>query len=174
MTALLILCTLAPAGLDSPKHATRAAWSRALERLPAPVLVPLALRLERHPAAEVRARARRLLAPYAERIADEESWAVLPSAWPRLPWFSHEPETFSWWLCKGRRALPPEAREGQPDWPEYREATRLWVRSQLLQCRPRAEIVEELDRMANEERSWIVENGRHYSPPVTLPPEAPR
>lgn len=174
MHALILLCALAPSGLDHSRHATRAAWSRCLERLPPDVLVPLALRLEHSPRAEVRARARRLLAPFAERIADEESWAVLPSAWPRLPWFSHEPVTFSWWLYKGRRALPPEVREGQPDWPEYREATRLWVRSQLLQCRPRAEIVAELDRMANEERSWIVENGRHCSPPILLPVGAPR
>jgi hypothetical protein len=61
------------------------------------------------------------------------------------------------------------AQTGAPDWTEYREATRHWVRGCLLQRRPVEEIRAELDRMAVEERGWILRNGANYNPPLKLP-----
>jgi hypothetical protein len=115
---------------------------------------------------EVARRAALLLAPYEEELADRRSHTFLPTDWPRRPWLSLPDYGMGHYLSLARQG---GSKTGPPDWPEYREATRLWVRGLLLQRRPAQEIVEELGRMAAEEKSWILRNGGNYNPPLKLP-----
>jgi hypothetical protein len=134
------------------------AWGR--------LAIPHLHRAEAHPDPEVARRVAILLAPYAREIADARSYQILPSQWPRRPWLTLYNGSVSHFLTEGRSHV---TATGAPDWPEYREATRLWVRSQLLQRRPVEEIRGELDRMAAEERWWILQHGANYNPPLKVP-----
>jgi hypothetical protein len=134
-----------------------AAWGR--------LAVPHLQLAERHPDPEVQRRTAILLAPYAAEIADRRAHALMPTSWPRRPWLSGC-ESLTYHLSEARHHV---LSTGPPDWPEYREATRLWVRSRLLQRRPVEEIRLKLDRMAQEERWWILQHGENYNPPLKLP-----
>jgi len=128
--------------------------------------VPHLQRAEGHPNPEVARRAAILLEPYADAIADNRSHAIMPTSWPRRPWLSLYDCPVTPYLAQARTQVKTS---GAPDWPDYREATRLWVRSMLLQRRPVEEIRNQLDRMASEERWWILQNGANYNPPIKLP-----
>ena len=133
--------------------------------------VPHLQRAEYHPDPEIARRAAILLGPYADEIADQRANGFMPTDWPRRPWISLYDCSVSTYLSRAREAIKTT---GAPDWPEYREATRLWVRSALLQRRPAEEIQSEIDRMATEERWWIIQNGANYNPPIQLPQQARR
>lgn len=60
-------------------------------------------------------------------------------------------------------------RCGPPQWPEYQEATRLWVRSRLVQRRPLTEVLDALDALAGSERGWILRHGGDFHPRIRLP-----
>jgi hypothetical protein len=133
--------------------------------------VPHLQRAENHADPEIARRVAVLLGPYADEIADGKSREFLPTNWPRRPWISLYDYSISTYLSQARETVK---KTGAPDWPEYREATRLWVRSALLQRRPHGEIQSELDRMATEERWWIIQHGANYNPPIQLPQHARR
>jgi len=166
--ALLSVLALVPAPhverLGHRDYRVRAAAQRALASWGRLALPALERAAQSHPSAEVRARCACLLRPYAYELADRDSRAVLPSRWPRLPWI--DPGCIGGSHHFFGAATPGDAA---PDWPRWREATRLWVRSQLLQRRPRAEIVRTLDELAGAERDWIIRWGANYSPAITLP-----
>jgi hypothetical protein len=128
--------------------------------------VPYLQRAQSSPNPEVARRATLLLAPYEEEFADRHSHKVLPTDWPRRPWLCLPDYALCHYLSLARQG---GGKTGPPDWAEYREATRLWVRGLILQRRPAQEIILELDRMAAEERSWILQHGANYNPPLTLP-----
>jgi hypothetical protein len=128
--------------------------------------VPYLQRAQSSPNPEIARRATLLLGPYDAEIADQHSHELMPTEWPRRPWLFLPDTALGYYLSLAQGAM---AKTGPPDWPEYREATRLWVRGMLLQRRPREEIRSELDRMAVEERGWIVQNGANYNPPLKLP-----
>jgi len=131
-----------------------------------PLAVRHLQRAQNSPDPEIARRATILLGPYAEQIAERNSHGVLPTSWPRRPWLFLDECEMSHYLSLARERL---SKAGPPEWPEYREATRLWVRSRLLQRRPVEEIRAELDRMASEERGWIIQHGANYNPPLKLP-----
>lgn len=162
-----LLCLTLLAQLGSPAYRTRAAAHRHLHAL-GRLALPALERGTRSPCPERAERCRRLLAPYAVELADRDSYHVRPTRWPRLPWLW----VFRTWSEKDQ--FVAEARRsmrttGSPDWPEYREATRLWVRSQLLQRVPLREIRRELDRMVQEEIFWLRANAHRYNPPLKIP-----
>ncbi len=128
--------------------------------------VPHLQRASSHPDPEVQRRAAILLGPYETELADRRSHCLMPTSWPRRPWLSGCYGPMTHYLTEARRCV---TNTGPPDWPEYREATRLWVRSLLIQRRPVDEIRLELDRMASEERWWILQYGANYNPPLKLP-----
>lgn len=162
---MTIIMAVLVAMLGSPHYRGRAAAHRALEGV-GRAAIPCLERAAGHPDPEVARRAGILLGRYADEIADRRSRDILPTSWPRRPWLALYDGTASGYLADARKRFKVT---GQPDWPEYREATRLWVRAQLTQRRPVDEIRGELDRMAAEERWWIVKNGKDYKPPIELP-----
>jgi hypothetical protein len=164
---LLLDCVLSLTveGLGDRSYRRRDAAHQALASCKR-LAVPYLQRAEQHPNPEVARRVAILLEPYAEEIADTHSHAIKPTNWPRRPWLSLYDCPVTHYLAQAREHIKAT---GAPDWPEYREATRLWVRSLLLQRRPVEEIQSELDRMATEERWWILQNGANYNPPIKLP-----
>jgi hypothetical protein len=128
--------------------------------------VPHLEKAQASPNPEIARRATLLLGPYEVEIADRRSRELMPTDWPRRPWLDLPEYAMGHYLSLARSET---SKSGAPDWPEYREATRLWVRGCLLQRRPVEEIRSELDRMAEEERSWILRNGANYNPPLKLP-----
>lgn len=121
-----------------------------------------------HPDPEVQRRAQLLQRPeWVEQIADDKSRRILPRRFPRLPWIDMNvvgEGAFTHYLLAAKTPTT-----GQPDWPEYREATRLYVRGLILQKRPRREILDTLDQLAEVEVAWIRANGKAYTPPLELP-----
>lgn len=128
--------------------------------------IPYLERAEKHADPEVARRAAILLDRYTEEIMDRRSRTIMPTSWPRRPWLTLYDGSVTHYLSEARTHVKAT---GAPDWPEYREATRLWIRSLLLQRRPVEEIRNELDRMATEERWWILQNGANYRPPLKVP-----
>jgi hypothetical protein len=142
--------------LAAPDFRARESAHRALAgcgRLALPALLRAAAG---HPSAEGRRRAECLLAPFEEELADLRSRRIRPSAWPCLPWLAinrldYAGPSQEHYLAPARLAFPAG---GPPHYPAYREATRLWVRAQLVQRRPLTEIVRDLDRMVEDELYW--------------------
>lgn len=98
---------------------------------------------------EIRQRCRRACAVHDQRL--------LPAGWVCLPWIDSLPFDFP-----GREALIERtlraARGAQvdyygPDYPDYRQATALWVRELLASGTPRSTIHRHLERMAERERA---------------------
>lgn len=172
MTAALALLLLLPSPLierlGHRSYKVRAAAHHSLAAMGRLALPQLERSAREHPDCEVRERCACLLRPYAYEIAEHRARQIKPTRWPRIPWLALYDGRMMEFLAKSRHRLPLE-RLGAPNWREYREATLLWLRSQLLQRRPVAEIVEELDRMATEERAWISANGKNYNPPIPMP-----
>lgn len=129
-----------------------------------------ALELARgHPDPEVRRRAQQLRAPWAEEVADAKSRRILPRDYPRLPWLDYQVvgwPAYNHWMAEAHKS---ELKDTERAWPIYQEATRLWVRSQIYQKRPRREILDVLDDLVTAERVWIRDVGASYSPPIDLP-----
>ncbi len=125
---------------------------------------------------EIKRRCYNLLAPYSEEIAEREALKIRPTNWPRIPWFDINWQTEfggnqAWKYIEEARKRPNLNKDdlGPPDWWYYREATRIWIKSQLIQRRPLEEIIRALDYFATEERGWIQQHGDEYKPPITLP-----
>src|SRR5262249_39684862 len=123
-----------------------------------------------HPVPEVRARVAELLARWEEERLWEQAGRLRPTSWPRTPWLCLHlpPPQDGNYLSQARRKASGKG-QGAPDWPEYRLATRVRAHARLRERRPTAEIVEALDRMADEERRWIESQGKHQTPPIQLP-----
>ncbi len=134
-----------------------------------PLARPVLERADNHPTPEVRERVRRLLARWEEERLWEQADRIRPTSWPRTPWLLlPDHGAYGGYLQLARRKGAGTGY-GAPDWPEYRLATRLWVRSQLWQRRPTAEIVEELDRMAEHESRWLAQHGSRYKAVAASP-----
>lgn len=160
-----LVCLLITA-LGSPHYRERDAAYHALAKMKRAALPFLERAAYTSASPEVRIRCQRLMVPYEEEIAERISYTVLPTSWPRRPWIYLYDGTSDHYLTQARAA---GVKNGPPDWSTYREATRLWIRSQLIQRRPIEEITSDLDWMAGEERAWILQNGHKYLPPITLP-----
>lgn len=164
--SLHVLCLSLLPGLDSPhfRHRERAHRSlAALGRLALPALEHGA----RSGRPEVARRCECLLAPYAVEIADRESYAVRPTRWQYLPWLDCGPHPSKRFVAE---AVELGFSNAPPLWEATREATRLWVRSQLLQRVPRWRIVEHLDGMCWQEKWWIQSFGRSHGLPIPCDP----
>lgn len=108
------------------------------------------------PDAEIAVRARRLLLDAWLRCSDP---LVMPTSYPRLPCLDALPEDYP------ERPLVIDAylrlarlriiATGNPEWPDYREATRLWVRDQVIGGHRSASLRQLLDRMADKEQTWL-------------------
>lgn len=108
-----------------------------------------------HPDLEVRRRSEQLRAPWVEEVAEAKSRRIMKV----LPWITEEEvgeyaQAYYLFLASKTHFRKP----GHPHFPEYREATRLWVKSQILQKRPRREVLEALGRLVAEEARWVAEN----------------
>lgn len=148
----------------------RESAQRALAAL-GPVALPALSRARSHPDAEVRERASRLLDRYRGELALLRVRGLGRLPWLALPEDEQEVQQGVRWLRVARDMLNPRGevgrvRTGEPDWPEYRKATELWLVSQLVQRRPESEWREELVRMWQEERDWIRANRQDSSPPL--------
>lgn len=181
MTSLLLLSLLLPSPqierLGHRSFRVREAAYKKLSQM-GPSAAPCLLIYSHSPDHEIRRRCDRLLAPYEEEMAERQSRSLLPTRYPKIPWMDFDIDYNSHFLGQARAAYwskQPKAVDdrnlgiGPPHWPEYRLATRLWVKSQLLQRRPVAEIRETLDALANQEISWIRLNRMNYKPPLELP-----
>jgi hypothetical protein len=143
--AVTTLCLLAalPAPLtDRLGHRQYRERDRAHRALAAfgPLAVPALERAQSHPCPEARERTLRLLYPYAVELADRDARALATFALPTL----HEWHAADGWIQDTR------FRRFYADAYGRREALRLWVQSQLLQRRPRAEILQTLRLL----RAW--------------------
>lgn len=107
------------------------------------------------PDAEVAVRARRLLLDAWLRCSDP---LVMPTSYPLLPCLDALPEDFperplviDSYLRLARLRI---IATGNPEWPDYREATRLWVRDQVIAGQRSGAVRQLLDRMAEKEKLW--------------------
>lgn len=103
---------------------------------------------------EIGSRASRLRRDQLVRLAD----LIRPSDGGELPWLDQidrvSPEEIWYYLWEGRQTLPPAVQQGGPLWPEYRTATRAWIRDRLAERIEPAEIVRRLDAGQARERAW--------------------
>lgn len=143
--------------LGHPSFRAREAAHRALAGLGRLALPALERSSKRHPSAEVRARCRALLAPYAWELAYRDAGRLRA----KLPWIDARLHTGGWEepvIVGWEHYLALAGRAGvrglPPDYAEYREATRLWAAAQLVQRRPGAEIDATLDLLAVMEGDW--------------------
>jgi hypothetical protein len=106
------------------------------------------LEAEDNPCLEIATRARHLLGPWFERHADELVQLYLPAGWSGFPWIDSLPAEWPGRfeiVCELRgRAIAAGFKACAPEWPCYREATRLWLRDLVAARQPVAELLEVL------------------------------
>ena len=95
----------------------------AFRVLSASVWLPLCERLENHHDAEVAGRAWTIVD--ARYLALARKGKLLPRGWTKLPWISGLALHYHEYLSAARDSA---CGDGPPDWPDYREATRLLLR----------------------------------------------
>lgn len=145
--------------LGSAQFRQREAAHRALAHLGRLALPALEHAVRSHSSAEARRRCEALLAPYAWELAYRDAGRLRsPMPWidSRVGGFQPPVVVECWdWVMKARsRGCKRFGEQGGEDYPDYREATRLWVASQLLQRRPLSEINHALDLLQGMEIVW--------------------
>lgn len=157
LSAVLAAAATLSAGLTeqlgAKDYRTRDSAHRAVAAMAAIAHPGLGLASD-HPSAEVRERVQRLRAPWALEMADEKSRRILPRNYGKMPWIHDDVVYYRLmyhYLNEARRTI---AKTGAPEWLEYREATRLLVRSMIYQKRPRREILDMLDALVFKEIDW--------------------
>lgn len=154
--------------LGAEKFAEREKAFRALKKIGKPAFAALQI-AEKSPNLEIAVRARKLAAPFHEERHAKLASEIMPTSWPRVPWVcigSYYGGESSVWVAKAREG---GAKDGAPDWPAWREGTRLLVLDLLRGGKTEQEVRLILDDMARCERAWIEANGAHYTPPIELP-----
>jgi hypothetical protein len=142
--------------LGSEDYATREFASAALCRLGESALADLGRAARRSDDAEVRRRAADAVASIRASLLERREAAVLAalgrSGYAAWPWMDSLPpdvpnraEVVSEYL--GRARAVGLVQYVPPDWPAYREATRLYVRDLLAAGRDEREVVELLRQM---------------------------
>lgn len=158
--------------LGAPSYRQRVRAMNRLEPI-VPAVAPYLEAATQHRDPEIARRASSLLAHYYQSVADQLSEQVRPAHWPRTPWLDMLPPDYpdrqvivSFYLSAAQRKIGPH---GPPEWDDYRLATRLYLRQLIMDRRRLDEVHLLLDRMAEQERQWIQQNGIRYSPPVPMP-----
>lgn len=105
--------------------------------------------------AEVVARSRRLLRNAWLQCSDP---LVMPTSYSQLPCIDSLPEDYPerpWVIDSYLRIARGRIRAtGNPEWPDYREATRIWVRDQVIAGNRPHTVRQTLDQMAVREQVW--------------------
>lgn len=140
--------------LGSPSFSTR---ERASEVLAAqyPALPQLVLALK-SPDPEVAARAQRLVDRHRTTLADY--WIACQGP---LPWMDSMPRDFSSWddlmshyIGAARLTVADPNHHAGPDFPVYREATRLWLHQQIVSGEDTAGLARVLRMMRERCLRW--------------------
>ena len=152
MSATLLFLALLPAPLTDRLSArdwrTRERATSALRAL-GPLAVPALERGLSSPDPETRGRCAVLLRPYARQIAEREAARLpCPPFWARYWLFAEDPVLSRFWDAASVEVDCDLPQLDAAHRPARLRATRLWTVSQLLQRRPRAEILAELEQMA--------------------------
>jgi hypothetical protein len=147
--------------LGHPQFERREAASQRL-RLLGPLAMPALQQARGHADLEVARRAGQLYDEYWITYAERRASAVRPSSYPVLPWIDQLPpehperrEVITFYLQLAHQNM---RQERGPEWLDYREATRLYIRDLFRQQKGRVEVIQLLDRMADEEQAWIRRN----------------
>lgn len=156
---MMDLCSLLLAALLSllghEDYATREKASEALARAGL-AAEPVLLVGSRCPDAEVKARCRALLARLARERLDADLASLRAGlagkGYDAWPWIDSLPPENRPWAVSHYLACSTAPVRGAPDWPEYREATRLWVQDSLAAGEPKAVLEALLAEMVERER----------------------
>lgn len=129
-----VLYALMILALGSPSFAARQAASAALESPAAYPALPQLQIAARSPDPEVAQRAGRLVERHRATLAD--AWIARQG---KLPWLDSLPrdsaditDLVSHYVELGRARVSADNNHGGPDWPAYREATRLWLWGRIV------------------------------------------
>jgi hypothetical protein len=158
--------------LGASSYQKRQEAMQALQQL-APLIVPYLESVRGHQDLEIARRSEVILASYCEKAADHFIKRAKPTNWTYLPWIDMLPKDYTdrdiiveYFLAEAREKI---GRKGPPDWEDYRLATELYLHYLFLNQHSLPHAIELLDRMAAQERQWIANNGKNYTPPLTLP-----
>lgn len=163
------------ADLGHPRYQKREEAAAAIRTL-APMAVPKLEEARRHPDPEIAHRADRLLAEYYSARADYLAPRLRPTDYPCLPWLDMLPSDYPareviirTYLEQVRNDAPGDSTAG---WSNYRRATLFFVRDQLSSGRSPTEVVQVLDQMVTQEKSWIDRNKHNPNLALTAPAAA--
>lgn len=142
----------------------------------APLSIPALHEGSRTLPARAGARCAAILAIVAMTYPDWFVARMLPDYWPNVPWVDMLPTGAEWpdshtkqsFYLKAARAAGSRC-DGPPEWNDYRAATRLLL-ADLLRCGWSEQRIRNLlNDMRDNERTWIIEHGFRFNPPVLLP-----
>jgi len=164
-----IVFSILATNLGADDFRQREAAQAALQQL-APFVVHRLHAVEKTKDREVATRVRRILDRYYAQHATVWANNTLPTDYPRLPWICELPSTVDqeraqYYLEQARSQI---GVHGPPHWDDYRLATRLLIEDLYGSRVPRRQVIVVLDRLAEAERSWIVNFGHRYHPPVNV------
>ena len=156
MSGVLVLLTL----LGHPSFTVREAAHAELARL-APLIWPLLAACEDAADPEIAAHCRSLVGQQWPKLSITERQAIVstlrPAGWEKLPWLSSLQHWNSGYLDRASSAGFPN---GAPDWPAFREATRLWLLDMAEAGYTPRQLQPLLETMADGEREWCRKNGK--------------
>jgi hypothetical protein len=146
--------------LGHPSFSVREAAHAQLARL-APLIWPMLAAWENADDPEIAAHCRALVDQHWRSLPLTEKQSIAaqlrPAGWQKLPWLSSLPEWNHYYLD---RAMSGGFGAGGPDWPGYREATRLWLLDMVAAGYTPRELLPLLEAMANGDREWCRKNGK--------------
>jgi hypothetical protein len=144
--------------LGHPSFTVREAAHAELARL-APLIWPLLAAREDAADAEVAAHCRTLVDEQWPKLSITERQEIVgklrPAGWEKLPWLSSLQQWNSYYLD---RATTAGFVNGAPDWPAYREATRLWLLDMAEAGYTPRQLQPLLETMADGDREWCRKN----------------
>jgi hypothetical protein len=153
---LLLLLTL----LGHPSFSVREGAHAQLARL-APLIWPTLAAAEEADDPEIAAHCRVLVDQQWTKLSVTERQSSVaqlrPAGWQKLPWLSSLPEWNRWYLDQ---AMSAGFSSSGPDWPAYREATRLWLLDMVEAGYTPRELQPLLETMADGDREWCRKHGQ--------------
>lgn len=156
LTLILVLLGL----LEHQRYHVRDSAQSALKPL-TPLILPLLLEVEAIGKCETRCRVKQLLDWH---FAEQAESTVAKMG--KLPWIDSLPpdhpyrcEVICHYLARSREKV---TLSGEPDYADYREATRLLI---LELLRARVSVDELLAQMRQGDLHWLRERRRNYQPP---------
>ena len=159
------------ADLGHPRYQVREDAAAAIRAL-APMAVPKLEEARRHQDPEIAHRADRLLVDYYSARADFLAPRILPTDYPCLPWLDMLPSDYPGREVVIRTYLEQvrmESTVAPSSWSNYRQATRYFVRDQLVAGRSPGEVIQVLDQMVTQEKAWLDRNKHNPNLAATLP-----